>query len=155
GWRPGWDFAGMIEETAPDGGGPAKGTRVVGILPSGAWAETIRVPKDSVASLQDSVTDAQAATLPVAGLTALHALRQGGLLLGRKVLVDGATGGVGHLAVQLAATAGAEVYGHVRRAEQRAMISEWCGERIIVASNLGAAASSGPYHLIVDSIGGS
>ena len=65
-----------------------------------------------------AVTDAQAATLPVAGLTALHALRQGGLLLGRKVLVDGATGGVGHLAVQLAAAAGAEVYGHVRRAEQ-------------------------------------
>ena len=101
------------------------------------------------------VTDAQAATLPVAGLTALHALRQGGLLLGRKVLVDGATGGVGHLAVQLAATAGAEVYGHVRRAEQAAMIREWCGDRVIVAADLRAAASSGPYHLILDSIGGS
>jgi NADPH:quinone reductase-like Zn-dependent oxidoreductase len=49
GWRPGWDFAGLIEEEAPEGGGPAKGTRVVGILPSGAWAEMIRVPKDSVA----------------------------------------------------------------------------------------------------------
>ncbi len=46
------------------------------------------------------------ATLPVAGLTALHALRQGGLLLGRKVLVDGASGGVGHLACQLAVAAG-------------------------------------------------
>ena len=65
-------------------------------------------PSHAVAALPDKVTDAQAATLPVAGLTALHALRQGGLLLGRKVLVDGATGGVGHLAVQLAATAGAD-----------------------------------------------
>ncbi len=101
------------------------------------------------------MTDAQAATLPVAGLTALHALRQGGLLLGRKVLVDGATGGVGHLAVQLAAAAGAEVYGQVRRAEQRSMIAEWCGDRIIVSPDLRAAASSGPYHLILDSIGGS
>ena len=36
GWRPGWDFAGTIEEIAPDGGGPAKGTRVVGMLASGA-----------------------------------------------------------------------------------------------------------------------
>ena len=45
-------------------------------------------------------------------------------------------------------------YGHVRRAEQRAMISEWCGERIIGA-NLDAAAAHGPYHLIVNSIGGS
>src|SRR5580693_8925194 len=42
GWRPGWDFVGIVEETAPEGGGPAKGTRVVGLLSSGAWAETIR-----------------------------------------------------------------------------------------------------------------
>ena len=100
GWRPGWDFAGVVEEVAPDGGGPPKGTRVVGILASGAWAEQIRVPKDSIATLPDEVTDGQAATLPVAGLTALHALRQGGLLLGRKVLINGASGGVGHLACQ-------------------------------------------------------
>ena len=155
GARPGWDFVGLIEEPAADRSGPQAGTRVVGMLSTGAWAERIRAPSHAVAVLPDAVTDAQAATLPVAGLTALHALRQGGLLLGRKVLVDGATGGVGHLAVQLAATAGAEVYGHVRRAEQTAMISEWCGERVIVASNLRAAASSGPYHLILDSIGGS
>ncbi len=108
---------------AADGSGPPVGTRVVGMLATGAWAERIRAPSHAVAALPDAVTDAQAATLPVAGLTALHALRQGGLLLGRKVLVDGATGGVGHLAMQLAATAGAEVYGHVRRADQKAMIS--------------------------------
>src|ERR1700693_2966655 len=111
GWRPGWDFVGTIEETAPEGGGPAVGTRVVGILPSGAWAETIRAPKDNVAALPAGVSDAQAATLPVAGLTALHALRQGGLLLGRKVLIDGASGGVGHLACQLAHSAGALRWG--------------------------------------------
>jgi NADPH:quinone reductase-like Zn-dependent oxidoreductase len=155
GARPGWDFAGVIEAEAADGSGPRAGTRVVGMLPTGAWAERVRVATDAVAALPDGVSDAQAATLPVAGLTALHALRQGGLLLGRKVLVDGATGGVGHLAVQLAATSGAEVYGQVRRAEQRAVIAEWCGDRVIVASDLRAAASSGPYHLILDSIGGS
>jgi NADPH2:quinone reductase len=155
GWRPGWDFAGTIEETAPDGGGPAKGTRVVGILPSGAWAETIRVPKDSVAALPDAVTDAQAATLPVAGLTALHALRQGGMLLGRKVLIDGASGGVGHIACQLALASGAIVHGHVRNPKYQAMVAEWCGERTIVAPNLSAAAPFGPFHLILDSVGGS
>ena len=81
-----------------DGSGPGPGTRVVGILPSGAWAERVNCRTHAVAALPDAVGDAAAATLPVAGLTALHALRQGGLLLGRKVLVDGASGGVGHLA---------------------------------------------------------
>jgi NADPH:quinone reductase len=155
GARPGWDFAGVVEQSAADRSGPAAGSRVVGMLPSGAWAERLRAPSYAVAALPDGVSDAQAATLPVAGLTALHALRQGGLLLGRKVLVDGATGGVGHLAVQLAAASGATVYGHVRRAEQKALISEWCGDRIIVSPDLRAAASGGPFHLIVDSIGGS
>jgi NADPH2:quinone reductase len=155
GARPGWDFAGVIETQAADGSGPRAGTRVVGMLPTGAWAERVCVATDAVAALPDGVSDAQAATLPVAGLTALHALRQGGLLLGRKVLVDGATGGVGHLAVQLAATSGAEVYGQVRRPDQKAMIAEWCGDRVVVAADLRAAASSGPYHLILDSIGGS
>ena len=151
GARPGWDFVGTIEAAAADGSGPQSGTRVVGMLPTGAWAQLIRAPSDAVAAVPASVTDAQAATLPVAGLTALHAIRQGGLLLGRKVLIDGATGGVG----QLAATAGADVYAHIRRAEQASVISEWCDDRVIIGADLRAAAARGPYHLILDSVGGS
>src|SRR5260370_6848807 len=93
GWRPGWDFAGVVETAASDGSGPRPGTRVVGILPSGAWAERVNCRSHAVAALPDAISDAAAATLPVAGLTALHALRQGGLLLGRKVPVDGASAG--------------------------------------------------------------
>jgi NADPH:quinone reductase-like Zn-dependent oxidoreductase len=154
GARPGWDFVGLVEHAAADGSGPPVGTRVVGMLPNGAWAEHLQAPSHAVAALPPEVSDGAAATLPVAGLTALHALRQGGLLLGRKVLVDGATGGVGHLAVQLAAAAGAEVYGQVRRAEQAALIQEWCRDRVVVAAELVAAASRGPYDLILDSVGG-
>jgi NADPH:quinone reductase-like Zn-dependent oxidoreductase len=155
GWRPGWDFAGLVEREAADGSGPASGTRVVGILPSGAWAERVNCRSHAVAALPDAVSDAQAATLPVAGLTALHALRQGGLLLGRKVLVDGASGGVGHLACQLARAAGALVWGHVRREEQRAQVAEWCGGRVVVGRDLAVAKEHGPYWLILDSVGGS
>jgi NADPH:quinone reductase len=154
GWRPGWDFAGVVETAAADGSGPKTGARVVGILPSGAWAERVNCRTHAVASLPDAVTDAQAATLPVAGLTALHALRQGGLLLGRKVLVDGASGGVGHLACQLASAAGALVWGHVRRPEYRAAVAEWCGGRVVLDRDLGAAKPHGPFWLIVDSLGG-
>jgi NADPH2:quinone reductase len=154
GWRPGWDFAGEVETEAADGRGPKAGTRVVGILPSGAWAERVNCRSHAVASLPDAVSDAAAATLPVAGLTALHALRQGGLLLGRKVLVDGASGGVGHLACQLALAAGALVWGHVRRPEYQRAVAEWCGGRVVVDRDLAAAKPHGPYWLIIDSLGG-
>src|SRR5579863_9462761 len=154
GWRPGWDFAGVVETEAADGSGPKKGTRVVGILPSGAWAERVNCRSHAVAALPDAVSDAQASTLPVAGLTALHALRQGGLLLGRKVLVDGASGGVGHLACQLANAAGALVWGHVRRPEYREAVAGWCGGRVVVDRDLRAAEAHGPFWLVVDSLGG-
>src|SRR3954469_23588229 len=154
-WRPGWDFAGVVETTAADGSGPRPGTRVVGILPSGAWAERVNCRTHAVAALPDAVGDAQAATLPVAGLTALHALRQGGLLLGRKVLVDGASGGVGHLACQLASASGAQVWGYVRRPEYRDAVAGWCEGRVVLGPNLSAAKPHGPFWLIVDSVGAS
>jgi NADPH:quinone reductase len=90
----------------------------------------------------------------VAGLTALHALRQGGLLLGQKVLVDGTSGGVGHLAIQLAAASGAIVCGHVRRPELRASVERWCNGGVAVGPSLESARPLGPFHLILDSVGG-
>jgi NADPH:quinone reductase-like Zn-dependent oxidoreductase len=61
--------------------------------------------------IPDGVSDVDAATLPTAGLTALRSLELGGFLLGKRVLVSGATGGVGRYAVQLAELAGASVTG--------------------------------------------
>lgn len=95
GARPGWDLSGVVEQAAADGSGPPVGSRVVGFLPSGAWAELVAVPTHALAVLPDSVTFAQAATLPVAGLTALLGLEKAGSLLGRTVLITGASGGVG------------------------------------------------------------
>ena len=105
----GWDIAGTVTRAAADGTGPGEGTRVVGLVLGGAWAEQVAVPTSILAPLPDDVTDAEAATLPVAGLTALYALEIGGALLGRRVLVTGASGGVGRFAVQLAKRGGAHV----------------------------------------------
>jgi NADPH:quinone reductase len=152
GWRPGRDFAGTVERAAAGGSGPAVGTRVVGLVDGGTFAELVAARTDSLAALPDAVSFAQAATLPVAGLTALLALERGGLLLGRPVLVTGASGGVGHLACQLARAAGAYVVGAVRRPE-RAAVVEAAGAHAVVVGDLEAARRHGPYHLILDSVG--
>ena len=103
----GWDFSGTVDKTAADGSGPLTGTRVVSFSTRmEGWAEYVAVPTSYLAPIPDGVSDAQAATLPVAGLTALHSVDAATALLGRKALVTGASGGVGAFALQLAALAG-------------------------------------------------
>ncbi|MGG6263411.1 zinc-binding dehydrogenase [Leptolyngbya sp. AN03gr2] len=151
GWRPGWDLAGTIESPAADGSGFSAGTRVVGFVPSGAWSEYVAVPTDAIAALPDSVSFADASTLPVAGLTALHGLAKGGLLLGKSVLITGASGGVGYFAVQLARQAGAIVTAQLRRADWINFIEEAGAHRTIVGESL---KEFSPYDVILDSTGG-
>jgi NADPH:quinone reductase-like Zn-dependent oxidoreductase len=153
-WRPGWDLAGVVEQAAADGSGPRTGTRVVGLLRSGAWAEQVAVPTNALAALPEPVSFTQAATLPVAGLTALYALYKGGSLLNRSVLITGATGGVGDFAMQLARMAGARVVAHVRRAEQVAEVQNMGADEAVIGDDLSLARKAGPYDLIIDSVGG-
>jgi len=77
GWRPGQDTSGVVLREAADGTGPSAGTRVVAYPEWHGWAERIAVPTNWVAALAGEVSFEQAATLPVAGLTALRALRTG------------------------------------------------------------------------------
>ena len=154
GWRPGWDLAGVIEQAAGDRSGPPMGTRVVGFVPAGAWAEAVVVPTNALAQLPDAVSFAQAATLPVAGLTAIYALEQNGALLGRRVLVTGASGGVGHLAVELARQAGAYVVAAVRRPERQEHVRIAGAHEVVIGEEPAAASRFGPYDLIIESVGG-
>ena len=110
--RLGADFAGVVEAAGSEVTGFAVGDRVFGGA-SGAFGEyvTVRTGR-SVARIPDEVSFEQAAALPIAAITALQALRKHGRLeAGQKVLINGASGGVGTFAVQIAKSMGAEVHG--------------------------------------------
>ena len=111
---PGWEFSGIVED-AGDSHFKA-GDAVFGMIrfpqPAGCYAELIAAPADQIAALPNAVDLEMAGGLPTASLTAWQALfDKGGLQPGQHVLVLGAAGGVGHLAVQIAKWADAHVTG--------------------------------------------
>jgi NADPH2:quinone reductase len=145
----GSDASGVVIESAPDRSGPEVGARVVG-LAQGAFAERIAVHVDSLTEVPDSVHLAEAAALPVAGLAALRALRAAGPLLGRRVLITGASGGVGRFAVQLAAHAGAYVISSVGSVARGEGLAERGADEVVV----GLDGVDQPVDVVVDSVGG-
>ena len=150
GWHPGQDVAGEVVEQAADGSGPAVGTRVVAWPEQAGWAEMVAVPTSHLARLADHVTFTEAATLPIAGMTALRALRLGGDLAGKRVLVTGAAGGVGRFAVELAAGAGATVTGVAADASRAAGL-EGLGANDVV---FGIDDLEREFDFILDAAGG-
>ena len=108
-WLPGKDIAGTVLLAAADGSGPVAGTRVVGHPAGRGWAERVAVPTGDLAVLPDRVDTTTTAALPLAGLTALRLLRAAGSVAGRRILLTGASGGVGHYVTELASGTGAQV----------------------------------------------
>src|SRR5271170_1367635 len=148
GWRPGQDISGVVVLAAADGTGPTVGTRVVALTDNAGWAQRAAVPVHRMAVLAGNVHFEDAAALPVAGLTALRTLRHGAPLLGKRVLVTGAAGGVGHLATQLAARSGARVTAVVGSPER--------GRHLRGADEIveGIDKAQGFFALILESAGG-
>jgi NADPH:quinone reductase len=145
----GSDAAGVVTQSAPDGSGPDVGTRVVA-LAQAAFADRTAVEVDALAEVPQSVDLADAAALPVAGLAALRALRAAGPLLGRRVLMTGASGGVGRFAVQLAARAGAHVIASVGSAARGEGLAAKGADEIVV----GLEGLDQPVDVVVDNVGG-
>lgn len=150
GWRPGQDVAGRVLSHGLGVEGPVPGTRVVAAADSGGWAPRVAVSADALAELPDDVPSAAAATLPIAGLTALRLVRAAGPMAARHVLITGASGGVGHFFVELAAAQGAIVTAVSASGER--------GERLLalgaseVVNDVDASAAS--FDVVLDSVGG-
>jgi NADPH:quinone reductase-like Zn-dependent oxidoreductase len=107
---PGGDLAGTVEQAGSSVTALKPGDEVYG-FGHGAFAEYIAVPEGSLASKPTNLTFEQAAAVPMAAVTALQGLRAGGIRPGQRVLIIGASGGVGTFAVQLARHLGAQVTG--------------------------------------------
>jgi NADPH:quinone reductase-like Zn-dependent oxidoreductase len=150
GWRPGWDVAGIVTRAASDDSGPREGARVVGWVNGGAWSERVAVRTDHLAEIPDDLSLEVASTLPVAGLTAVGLLAVTGTLLGKRVAITGAAGGVGRFAIQLAHMAGAHVTAIVGTAERGQGLGELGADDVVV----GFGPEGEPFDLVLESAGG-
>lgn len=113
---PGWDVAGVVDEVGPDVPEFAVGDRVAAyarklVVSGGTFAEYVTLPVEFAAPVPDTVSDDLAGALPLAGLTAKRAIEALHVAPEDTVLLHAASGGVGHLAAQLAVLRGATVVG--------------------------------------------
>ena len=147
----GWDWAGRVEAVGQGVTRFRPGDEVYAAA-SGAFAEFAAAPEERVALMPAGCTFEQAAALPTAGITALQGLRDAGKVRpGRKVLINGASGGVGHFAVQIAAALGAEVTG-VCSTRNVEMVRALGADHVVDYTREDFTRSGQQYDLILDNV---
>lgn len=151
--RFGVDFAGTVEAVGGDVTRFKPGDEVFGGA-AGAFADYLLIREDrAVATIPASVSFEQAASVPIAAVTALQALRdEGRLQPGQKVLINGASGGVGTFAVQIAKSMGADVTG-VCSTRNVDMVRSLGADHVIDYKRRTFTESEQKYDLIVDNVG--
>jgi len=151
--RVGVDFSGVVAETGEEVTRFNVGDEVFGGR-SGAFAEYVIIPEDSSVALKpENVSFDQAAAVPIAAVTALQALRDHGhVAAGEKILINGASGGVGTYAVQIAVALGAEVDG-VCSTRNVDMVQQLGATRVFDYKKEDYTESGIQYDLIVDMVG--
>ncbi|WP_297082169.1 NAD(P)-dependent alcohol dehydrogenase [uncultured Demequina sp.] len=147
----GADLAGTVAAVGTEVSGVVTGDRVLALVGHGALAERAVARGGAMARISDDVPFDVAAATPMAGLTALQALRDSGRLApGERVLVWGASGGVGHLAVQIAKVLGASRVDAVASGRNAEMLTRLGADA--VADYTKDESPEGPYDLIVDTV---
>ncbi|MFF9488336.1 NADP-dependent oxidoreductase [Streptomyces sp. NPDC014676] len=155
---PGWDVSGVVEEVGFGVTTLAPGDEVYAMpwfpRPAGGYAEYVTAPSRQFARKPASIGHAEAAALPLAALTAWHALVDtAGVRAGQRVLVHAAAGGVGHLAVQIARHLGAEVVATARES-RHAWLKELGADETIDYTRQRFEDVTGGIDVVVDLIGG-
>ena len=149
----GQEFSGRVVGLGANVSTVALADDVFGEIASGAFAEFAVVKATEVAEVPEGVTLEQAASIPSSALTALQGLRDHGQLkTGDKVLINGASGGVGTFAVQLAKFLGAEVTG-VCSTDNVALVASLGADQVIDYTKTDFTAGTMQYDLIFDLVG--
>jgi NADPH:quinone reductase len=147
---PGLEVAGVVEEMGPGAGRFGIGDRVMAVVNGQAQAEFVVVPEREAMPVPEGLSWIEAGGLPECAMTAHDALFTQCLLSsGERVLINGGAGGVGVVAVQLAAIAGAEVTASVRSQLQRDRVSA-LGARVVGPED---AHSLAPFDVILELVG--
>lgn len=154
----GTDFAGVVREVGPGVSGFRPGDAVYGstllhLRKQGAHAAFIPVAAGRVHPVPGGTSFGEAASLPVAALTALNGLRQCGDLAGKSVLVNGATGGVGHFAIQIAKARGASVTA-VCSARNAELARELGADAVIDYTSQDVSLAREPFDVVFDAHAG-
>lgn len=149
----GFDLAGEVHDAGRGAVRFAMGTRVAGLIPAfqrppGSIAQYALVPADLLVAVPDPMPLDQAAALPVAGLSALQMCRMAGIGPGARVLVHGASGGVGHLAAQIARNLGGTVTATGSVASHPLLLS--LGPSRVVDRAAPAGSWGGPFDAVLD-----
>lgn len=145
----GTDVAGVVESTGKNVTKFKPGDAVVGDIENGGYAEFVAVSQDLLVKKPPNITFEEAGVIPLASITALKALREiGEIKAGESVLVNGAGGGVGHFAVQIAKALGAEVTA-VTRTEKVEILQNYA-DFVIDYKKEDCTKNGKKYDLIVD-----
>ena len=152
---PGFDVAGEVTEVGTNVTSFHPGDHIYAMLDSrtgGASAEYAVVSEKAVALMPSNINEKEAAAIPLAGLAALQALRkEGRLAAGQRVLIVGASGGVGHYAVQIAHALGAHVTG-VCSTRNVDLVKGLGADRVIDYKQQTDFATELPYDVIFDTV---
>ncbi len=153
---PGWDVAGVVDAVGYGVTRHAVGDRLYGLAwfpyPAGTYAEYMTVPAYHLVPMPRTASFVEAACLPMAAVTAWQMLDAVGARTGRHVLVSGASGGVGHLAVQLAVARGATVTA-LARPEHHATLRDLGAHTCVDYTDPGAVIAIGKADAAIDLVG--
>ncbi|MEU6644586.1 NAD(P)-dependent alcohol dehydrogenase [Saccharomonospora sp. NPDC046836] len=149
----GADLAGVVERVGEEVTGLHPGDEVFGEVRLGSFAETVAVPQNRLAVKPARLTFEQAASVSMAGHTALQGLRDAGRIsAGQRVLVNGASGGIGTFAVQLAKTFGTKVTG-VCSTRNVELVRSLGADDVVDYTREDFTERKGQYDLVMDNVG--